>query len=358
MLEEAHTGIAKYAILLFAGCRELDPGIQVVGICTREASSPIPDGIRLERREAATTPRAWARFLQETIASWKPDVVHFPANGNLPGRLRVPLTVSTIHDVLPLEMPGFLGRNPLRRSAYIRSVRRDIRRSDLVFTDSQYSLRSILSLIRPGKQPVVLYPGPTLSSQGISKPVDRVPGGSFFLYVGGYDSRKKLENLVDAHLSLYREGSLRSRLVLTGRVKRFSNRFRVLVEEGIRCGAVVELGYVDDGDLIGLYKAALALIYPSEYEGFGLPPLEAMSLGCPVVTTRRTSLPEVCADAALYVEPNDLSDFRRILTDLERDAGLRGSLREKGLRQAEKFSWTGTCRTYLRILEGRLHGAA
>lgn len=358
VLEETHTGIAKYAVVLFAGCMENNPAVKVMGLCTRGPSSPVPGGIRVQHAEIPSDRGEWDSLLLKQIAAWKPDIVHFPANGRIPRKLPVRLTVSTIHDVLPLEIPGFLGSSPLRRLAYIMNMRRTVRLCDVVFTDSQYSSWSIMSLIRPGKMPIVMYLVPTLTMEETTPNGDRIREDSFFLYVGGYDSRKRVENVLEAYLPLYGDGRLQSRLVLTGRVKRFSTRFQALVEEGIRVGAVDELGYVYDRELSGLYRAARAFVYQSEYEGFGLPPLEAMSLGCPVVTTRRTSMPKVCAEATLYIDPNKLDGFRKTLIDLETDEALRISCAEKGRRQAEKFSWADTCAKYLEILENPLDGAA
>ena len=118
-----------------------------------------------------------------------------------------------------------------------------------------------------------------------------------------------------------------ARLVLAGEPHYFSADFRSMVERGRSAGWLEELGYVSDAELAALYGRALALAYPSKYEGFGLPPLEAMVLGCPVITTRGTSLPEVCGDAAVYVDPDDPASLARAVTAVAADeacAGLGG----------------------------------
>ena len=101
---------------------------------------------------------------------------------------------------------------------------------------------------------------------------------------------------------------------------------------------MVLLGYVSDRDLVVLLKNALALVYPSPYEEFGLPPLEAMNVGCPVITTYRTSIPEICGESVLYIDPANGHDFGGALVAMENDPELREGLRDAGQRQAAKFS--------------------
>lgn len=102
------------------------------------------------------------------------------------------------------------------------------------------------------------------------------------------------------------------------------------------------LGYVSDGELRALYEKALALIFPSTYEGFGIPPLEAMTVGCPVICARTSSLPEVCGEAAIYFDPAVPGDLEAKVLRLFQEPGLREDIREKGYQQAGKFSWKRT----------------
>jgi glycosyltransferase involved in cell wall biosynthesis len=111
------------------------------------------------------------------------------------------------------------------------------------------------------------------------------------------------------------------------------------------------LGYVSDGELRSLYEHATCFIYPSLYEGFGLPPLEAMVCGCPVIVSDAASLPEVCGDAALYCDPNDPADIADKIRRLMHDPELRDELRSKGLKQARKFSWEKCARGTLEVID-------
>lgn len=111
------------------------------------------------------------------------------------------------------------------------------------------------------------------------------------------------------------------------------------------------IGYVTDGELIALYRHAAAFVYPSLYEGFGIPPLEAMACSCPVVVSNAASLPEVCGDAALYIDPTSADELVTALTRLLADASLRQSLVSKGCKQSAKFTWDSTISPLLDILK-------
>ncbi|MFM2450487.1 MAG: hypothetical protein RIS44_2937 [Pseudomonadota bacterium] len=109
------------------------------------------------------------------------------------------------------------------------------------------------------------------------------------------------------------------------------------------------LGYVSDAELRSLYEGAMAFVFPSLYEGFGIPPLEAMHCGCPVLAARAASIPEVCGEAALYFDPHSPDDLAAALTRIAGDAALRQSLRSAGLRQASFFSWEAGAREMLQV---------
>jgi glycosyltransferase involved in cell wall biosynthesis len=110
-------------------------------------------------------------------------------------------------------------------------------------------------------------------------------------------------------------------------------------------------GYVSDERLPALYSGALAVVYPSLYEGFGLPPLEAMACGAPVVTSNTTSIPEVTGDAAVLVNPHDPEQIGAAIVRVARDSTLRAELSRRGLSRASNFSWDTSARTTLRVLE-------
>ncbi len=114
---------------------------------------------------------------------------------------------------------------------------------------------------------------------------------------------------------------------------------------------VIQVGYVSDDELKLLYKYAACFVYPSFYEGFGLPPLEAMAVSCPVIVSNAASLPEVCGEAALYCDPSSSSDIAEKIQRLMTDERLRSDLREKGFEQAKKFTWEKCAKETLSVIE-------
>lgn len=176
--------------------------------------------------------------------------------------------------------------------------------------------------------------------------------GKFILFIGSIEPRKNLNNLIRAYLSLDTSIRKDSKLVLGG-FKGWKNRETVdLLEKTGR--DVVYLGYVPYADVGKLYNLATCFVYPSLYEGFGLPPLEAMACGCPVVVSDTTSLPEVCGDAALYVDPNNPESIASGITRMLKDESLRANFASKGIERSKQFSWERSASGHLALFK-RMH---
>ncbi len=173
----------------------------------------------------------------------------------------------------------------------------------------------------------------------------------YFLTVGTMEPRKNLATLIRAHAAL--EPSLQSRfpLVVVGKQGWKAKTTMTLAASHHSHGTLKLLGYVDSEVLPWLYAGAMAFAYPSLYEGFGLPPLEAMASGTPTVVSQCSSLPEVVGDAALQVSPMDVEDWRQALTELANNEALRTRLSTLGLAQASKFSWEQTADQTLRVYQ-------
>jgi alpha-1,3-rhamnosyl/mannosyltransferase len=170
--------------------------------------------------------------------------------------------------------------------------------------------------------------------------------GEYLLYVGTIEPRKNLLRLLQA---LDLAGATTGPLVLAGGHGWNNAAIRTAVERLARTGRVRSLGYVPDELRPVLLTGARAFVYPSLYEGFGLPPLEAMACGTPVLTSNVSSLPEVVGDAALFVNPDDVDALATGLARLWRDETLRADLRARGLAQARQFSWERTARATLDV---------
>jgi glycosyltransferase involved in cell wall biosynthesis len=167
----------------------------------------------------------------------------------------------------------------------------------------------------------------------------------YFIYLGGFDHRKNVPSLVAAMASVPEP----VKLVIAGPMKGPGARLRQEVDASSLRTRVVWLDFVPVEELPALYAASLALAFPSLYEGFGLPVLEAMSCGAPVLTSPTSSLPEVAGDAALYADPTSPSELAAALRRLAREPELRDELRSRGLERAQQFSWTKSAEQILEI---------
>ena len=177
--------------------------------------------------------------------------------------------------------------------------------------------------------------------------------GDYILSVGSIQPRKNLARLVRAYASLRGNNTVDRlpKLVLVGKCAwLYDETLRALDETGVR-ETVVLTGYVPQTDLPALYSGALCFVYPSYFEGFGLPPLEAMKCGAPVIVGNRTSLPEVVGDAALAVDPFDVEAIASAMKRLINDLDFRKDLSVKGQMRAETFDWRETARKTLAIYE-------
>jgi glycosyltransferase involved in cell wall biosynthesis len=174
--------------------------------------------------------------------------------------------------------------------------------------------------------------------------------GRYILFVGALEPRKNVPLLLRAYRELV-DGGIQERLVIVGRKGwMYGEIFEVLrslrLEEN-----VVFTGYVPDSKLADLYCGARVFVYPSVYEGFGLPVLEAMSCGTPVVTSNVSSMPEIAGDAAVLVDPRDLRNLTQAIRNVVVDDCLHQTLRRRGLERAAEFSWESTARGTLKVYQ-------
>ena len=177
--------------------------------------------------------------------------------------------------------------------------------------------------------------------------------GNFILYVGTLEPRKNLKGLIQAYAQTQAKNEFL--LVLAGgKGWKYEHIFR-LVEKLKLQDRVIFTGYVPEDDLPGLYKRASLFVYPSYYEGFGLPPLEAMACGLPVIVSNSTSLPEVVGDAGVYVDPYDIRQMSATIDTVLSDSDLLETLRRRGPERAKLFSWEKTAIETLKLYQ-RLYG--
>lgn len=341
VFEIPYTGVAKSTLLLYKKCQELRGDLDFNGFANRDAYSELPAYMPIHKfKKGFFKPDITEQF-EQLVNEFNPDIIHYPWNGGIYKEKKHAKIAMTLHDVLPLEIPNFFNGDKERRK-YIETVQRSIELSDVIFTDSLYSQNQIKSNFRVDCPMVVNYLAPTLprsSSQNGELP--------YFVYVGGYAERKGMVNMLRAFIELCESRRTKSKLALVGAPLKVSKEFQFLLKRGRNLGVLEEKGYMSDEDLGMFVSGALGLIYLSKYEGFGLPPLDAMHLGCPVITTNYSSLPEICGDAVLYAEPDDIKDVAEKILQIEGSSDLRRELSEKGLEQSNLFSWQKTADCFL-----------
>lgn len=173
----------------------------------------------------------------------------------------------------------------------------------------------------------------------------------YFFFAGKIKPRKNVHGIVSAFIRFKKQSKTNCKLLIAGSGSgRYYEGIRQELERNGLLGEVVFLGYVTSPHLYALYKNALACVYPSLNEGFGMPILEAMSLGTPVITSCISSMPEIAGDAALLVDPFNVEDISRAMERLYSDPALRADLIQKGLARSKMFSWTKAANAYIDLL--------
>ena len=358
-----HAGLGRYAYELFLALRAEDPDNEYLIFFNNPVRAQIDPP--LDRFPQLTSPlsyKPWrlsallAHFLQISQDSLFPKVNIFHATDHLLPRLSSIKGVFTLHDLIFLFHPQT--HKPLNRWFLTLMMPRFLRVADAVIAVSECTKRDAVRYYGiPEEKIIVIYEGvnPRFRPAGPETVAAvRQKYGlpeRFILYVGTIEPRKNLTTLLEAfhHLTTLQPCDLR--LVIVGkRGWLYEGFFRRLRELGLE-ERVHFTGYVPDEDLPALYSAADLFVFPSLYEGFGLPVLEAMACGTPVVCSNTSSLPEVAGDAALLVPPTDVRGLAEAMARVLTDETLRGAMRAKGLARAGEFSWVRTAGETLRIYQ-------
>jgi glycosyltransferase involved in cell wall biosynthesis len=273
--------------------------------------------------------------------------------------------VVTVHDLSFEHLPVTFKR---RSRAQLRlTVRRTARRAALVITGSEHARSDVIATYQLAPTRVRSIP---LAAPATFAPVtdktelQRVRDtygieGDYILSVGSIQPRKNLRRLIASYSLLCRKRPPNAlpKLVLVGkRAWLYDETLQAIQESGL-WQSIILAGYVPQRDLPALYSGALCFVYPSFFEGFGLPPLEAMKCGTPVVVANRTSLPEVVGDAGLQVDPFDVGALASALERLIDNSDFRSELSVKGLLQARKFDWRETARLTLEVYRDAVNGS-
>ena len=300
--------------------------------------------------------------IQEIARIEEADVIHFPYNWSFPFGKGVP-SVLTVHDVIPLtfrEAMGFF----INYLLYRPGMRIACRLNDIIATVSEFSKRDIAEKLGVSPKKIKVIPNGLREPYGPNEILqveqDEKYGlhEDFILYVGGIHERKNVAGLIQAFARLVDRSGFPGKLLVTGSVAgapyqiKMKKRVDAAVRDTGMEGRVVFTGFVSDEELDLLMRRALFLAYPSLYEGFGIPVLEAMRIGIPVLTSNLTAMPEVAGGAALLVDPYNIEDIAIAMSRLIQEDELRRNLIVKGRERASSYSWQGTAQLYLDLYEG------
>lgn len=345
-LRPGRTGVGYYTdhLLRHTAADASGDEITVVSNAPVEVAQPLPGHVRCDV-SGVWLPRAvWMQLqLPRVLRRLRPDVVHF-TNGMVPIACPVP-SVVTIHDMSLTMYPSF---HPMRRVLLNRPfVNLAARRADAIITVSESARRDIVSLYGIDRSRVhVVHEAAAPSFRVIHDPFElqRVRdqyrlADRFILYVGTIEPRKNLPTLLEAFARRKVVGDLPYQLVCAGPYGWLSRDIDAQIERLRVRDAVRFTGYVPFEDLPAIYNLAEIFAFPSVYEGFGLPVVEAMACGTPVVTGRVAALNEVSGGAAEQVEPLDADVLGDALVALSKNRERREELSARGLARAAAFSW-------------------
>ncbi|NDJ54212.1 MAG: glycosyltransferase family 4 protein [Chloroflexi bacterium] len=353
--DQPGTGSGQYTRNLIDVFCRADPDLKITLILPESAAiDDVPEGVALERVGLKGRGH-WAklRFEQiqfpQTAGRINADLAHVPYWA---GPLRSPIpVVVTVHDLIPLLLPSYQGG--LLARTYTGLVAASARGSDAIITDSEASRADILEHLKVDPAQVTAIPlavssafSPTSAGvldMAIRKKYDLPP--EYVLYLGGFDLRKNLNVLL--HAFSYVQRGYPIPLVIGGKLPqaitaRVFDLPRLIADYGFEEGDVQLIGWVEEADKPALYRLATTAVFPSRYEGFGLPVLEAMASGVPVVVGDTPALAELVGGAGFVVSPDNARELAGAILATITQPNVAADLKNKGLTRAKAFDWGRT----------------
>lgn len=276
------------------------------------------------------------------------EIYHVPQNGvGLPANKKCPFVI-TLHDIIPYKMPETVSERYLK--IFNEEIPKIVSMCDGIITVSNFSKEDIANTFNFPKDKIyVTY----LSAEKIYKPLNKILSkriisskygidDDFILYVGGFSPRKNISGLITAFSKLKLSSTNSLKLVIAGRKGLSYENYLSLTEKLDISSKVIFPGFIDVMDMPYLYNSAKLLVYPSFYEGFGLPPLEAMSCGTPVIVSNVTSLPEIFSKSSIMVDPYDENALCSAIHECIENKVLKNTLIDKGFSLCKKLTWQST----------------
>jgi glycosyltransferase involved in cell wall biosynthesis len=349
-LEREMRGIGRYASALAGALRAARPDVECV-VSRRVASHLEPEATALRvRRVGPLSGPAWEQVTLPAylVTRRRPLLLNFVNTAPL---LYGP-QITVVYDLAYLRHPETFSASFLR--LYRTVVPRAITRSRIVVTISEFIRRELVSTFGVPEDRVSVVPcfvAPTLRAlarEASDGPAAAGASGDYALVVGSLNARKNLQ----AAITAFRRAAVPGlRLVVAGEG---GDVFQPVDLEQGGSTDVVFAGAVSDVELVRLYKGARLLLFPSLYEGFGMPPIEAMTCGCPVVAARAASMPEVCGEAAYYFDPRDVDEMAAAIATVANDGEMRDALRRRGYERAGRYTLDASSARLEAVIESGL----
>ncbi|MEK6798174.1 MAG: glycosyltransferase family 1 protein [Planctomycetota bacterium] len=377
MLVGRFSGIARMVTSLVDELAQRDD-VRVIVLCGNDEHSPWTHRDDVEvapssfgRKDRSPSRRLWweETRLRALIRRSSADVFHATWNSGIPFACPVP-SVLTIHDLIPWDKPGEYFALRRDRWAYRAGVQWSARRAAAITTVSAFTRGQLLDRLGvAGDRVLVVSNGVTPPGGGSSSSHDQsdggarpsLPGGTnaegspppeFVLYVGGHEPRKNVSGLLRAMLEYWRAFDPRLELWLTGRKDALCPAAKEVMQTLPQNAPVRFLDALSESDLVRAYRRAEALMLLSTDEGFGLPIVEAMSHGCPVIAANRAALPEVVGEAGVLVDPDQPAEAARALHRICADQNCRKRLAGLGLLRASRFTWEAAAGAIVEVYRG------
>ncbi len=348
----SRAGIGQYIQGLVKGLSECDENNEFVLLQSRKDTTVLADEPNFFRKSLWTPShhRLEQLVLPFEISPLRLDILHSP--DFIPPFRRDYKSVITVHDLAFILYPHFLTQESAR---YYGQIDRAVRHADHIIADSQSTKRDIINFLGVAESKVtVIYAAAASMYQPVTdnrslKGVQEKYGVDrpFVLFVSTIEPRKNLPTLLRAFRRLLDDYKLDVKLTVVGQRGWFCGEVFAVTESLNLGDEVAFLGHVPTEDLVLLYNTAEALVHPSYYEGFGLPPLEAMACGTPTIVANVSSLPEVVGDASLLVAPDHVEGWTVAMWRVLTDDSLHSELSAKGLKRAQLFSWKKAARATL-----------
>ena len=346
------TGIGTYTYQLINNINKVDTINDYLVFLPENSALDLSDNFNVELVRASASTNFWDEVRVPNILDDNNiDLYHVPQNGvGLYTNINCHKAI-TLHDIIPLGMPETVSD----RYLYIfnNELPKIINNCDGILTVSEFSKQDIAREFNFPKDKIFVT---HLAAEDIYRPLDKCQckkiledeyniKEDFILYVGGFSPRKNIVGLIEAFSLLPTDIKRTLKLVITGKKGISYELYKKRAIDLNIDDDVIFTDFIPLEKLPIFYNASKLLAYPSFYEGFGLPPLEAMACGTPVIASNVTSLPEVCYDSALLINPHDVYDLKNSIEIVLKDEALRKNMITKGLIQSSKYSWDVTAKS-------------